>query len=194
MADLLEYLPDFYRGIRDFVELAETEGLELAAAVESADRLLNNQFVETADEQSIRRRELQIGIRAEPSTETMEFRRRRLINRYSTKPPFTIRYLQQRLDYLVGSGLTIASADVPLSILTVTATIDNASLFHEVHHTLETIKPANLVYQQQTALADKLELEERISSRTLNRNTRLSTTWRLGVTPLADVGPEVIIA
>jgi hypothetical protein len=76
--------------------------------------------------------------------------------------------------------------------LYVTANIENANVFKEVQFTVETIKPANLIYQQNTALGDIVALEERVSMRTLTWETRLGS-WQLGAVPFANVGPEVIL-
>ena len=193
MNKLLAYLPVLYHGIKEFENLTAAETIELDAARVVVGSLLDNQFVLTSDEQAIKRREAILGIKADPSVESLDFRKRRLINRYSSKPPFTVRYLQQRLDYLVGAGRASVAVDVQTFTITVAAHIKDAAVFREVERTVKTSIPANMVYQQQTALKDEIEVEERISARSLNRGTRLSTTWRLGSTPFAEVGPEVII-
>lgn len=193
MSKLMSYLPDLYQGVREFEEIMRAEQVELDAEKTAIDRLLKDQFVLTASERAIKRREAMIGIQSDSATETLDFRRRRLINRYSTKPPFTIRFLQNRLDYLVGAGRTVASVDPQQHRLLITTSIDDALLFREVEHTVKNTIPANLHYQQDTALGDRFGIEEHIRTQTLTRNTRLSTTWRLGVTPLATAGPEVVL-
>ncbi|MFC4305809.1 putative phage tail protein [Cohnella boryungensis] len=195
MADdrILIHLPAFYLGLEDFVELANTETIELNLMQVSVDQLFGDQFVETSGLQAIRRREQMLGIKADPTTETLEFRRRRILNRYQTKPPFTIRYLQQQLDMLVGLGMTIVSVDYANRVLTVTANIDNASVFREVLHTIETIKPANLVYQQNTALEGGIELEEHIGMKLITWNYKMDGSWQLGEKTFMTLGPEVPI-
>nr|WP_245251563.1 putative phage tail protein [Paenibacillus turicensis] len=188
----MEYLPDIYHDVIDFVESTETETQEIISVETAIERLLNDQFVNTANESSIRRRERILGIQADPTTETLDFRRKRLINRYSTKPPFTIRYLQRQLDNLVGEGLTIVSVDVQNFTLTVTANINDASVFKEVEHTVKVVKPANIVYQQQTSLEDVIEFQERISKRDISWNYKLGT-WKLGEKPFANLGAEVVV-
>jgi len=190
---LLGYLPGFYHDIIDFVEWINTEEAELLTARDAVQQLFDDQFVMTSQEQAIKRREKILGIQADPQTESLDFRRKRIINRYSTKPPFTIRYLQERLDFLVGQGHAIASVDPLNFILTITAKINEASIFKEVEHTIKAIKPANIIYRQETALEDTIKLEEHISMQKLTRDTRLSTLWRLGVTPFAVLEQEVIL-
>lgn len=190
MNRLMQYLPKLYHDVVDFVELTETESLELISVEQAINRLLDDQFVVTASEQAIKRRERILGIQADPTTETLEFRRKRLINRYSTKPPFTVRYLQRQLDFLVGEGLTIVSVDPQNFLLTVTANIDDAAVFKEVERTVRVVKPANMIYQQQTSLEDVIGLQERISKKDILWNYKLGE-WKLGEKPFADFGPEV---
>ncbi|RJX40861.1 DUF2313 domain-containing protein [Paenibacillus pinisoli] len=191
MADrILSHLPDFYNVVEDFLRLGHTESIELDLLQNAVDQLFNDQFVLSAGHQAIRRRELMLEIQADP-TETLEFRRRRILNRYQTKPPFTVRYLQQQLDMLVGSGMTIVSVDPQAFVLTVTTNLDNASVFREVLHTVETIKPANLLYQQNTALDDDIGLKEYLSRQVITRNYKLDGSWKLGEKPFMTLGVEV---
>jgi len=193
MPKLMDYLPELYRDIHDFIELTETKDVELERLGHAMERLLDDQFVVTSDERAIRRREKMLGIQPDPTTETLDFRKKRIINRYSTKPPFTLRYLQERLEFLVGEGRAVTNVDVQLFLLKVTASIEDALIFKEVERTVKAIKPANLIYLQETAVEDEVCLEEHISMWSLARDMGLSTTWRLGRTPFATVGPEVII-
>ncbi|MNW45603.1 hypothetical protein D3C74_228720 [compost metagenome] len=193
MNRLLEYLPSIYHDVVDFVELTETEAQEIIGVEDAINKLFDDQFVISATEQAVKRREKILGIQADQITETLEFRRKRLINRYSTKPPFTVRYLQQRLDYLVGVGLTIVSADPQNFVLTVTTNIEDAAVFKEVERTVRVVKPANLIYQQQTSLEDVIGLEEHISKKDIYWNYKLDDSWLLGEKTFADLGAEGLI-
>lgn len=183
--------PEKLLEIRDFREIANTEAEELEQVQKAVDKLLADQFIETACKETILRRERELGIQYDPETETLEFRRKRLINRYSTKPPFTLRFLQQQLDDLVGRGRTNVTVDVQNFILTVEAAITDANVFKEVEHTVNVIKPANLVYQQRTALIETIGLDEKISRQDVTWNYKLDGSWKLGEKPFATLGPEV---
>jgi hypothetical protein len=187
---ILQYLPGFYREIEDFVELDKTESAELDAMESAVQQMLNDQFVMTASAAGIKRREKMLGIQANPATESLEFRRARIINRYSLKPPFTSRFLQEQLDRLVGPGRTLVEVDPVNFLLTITVAIQDAELFREVEHTVKQIKPANIVYQQNTALNDNIELVETVSMQQVTWNYELGS-WRLGEATFATLGPEV---
>lgn len=191
--EIRKHWPSFLLGIIDFVKLADAQEPELGDAREKMDRLLEDQFVLTSSTEGIKRREAMLGIQADPTTESIEFRRQRILNRYQTKPPFTIRYLQRQLDMLVGQGLTIVSVDYAKCVLTVAANINNASVFKEALHTIETIKPANMVYQQNTSLEGRIELETHIKTKEIIWNYKLDGSWELGEKPFLFYEPEVSI-
>lgn len=186
------YWPSYYEGIQDFQVIAGVEDAELEQALQAVEGQLQDRVVMTAREDAVKRRERMLGIQADPSKESLDFRRRRIVNRYSTKPPFTVRYLQQQLDRLVGKGMTVVSADAQQFVLYVTANIENAAIFQEVQHTVETVKPANLIYRQNTSLKDDIVLEERIARQEIYANYTLGF-WPLGLEPFVSFGPEVAI-
>ncbi|GIQ62131.1 phage portal protein [Paenibacillus cisolokensis] len=188
-----KHWPPFLLDILDFAELSRTQDAEVKDAQAAVEGLLLDQFVTSSGLQAIKRREQMLGIQADPQTESLAFRKKRVLNRYRTKPPFTLHYLQQQLDALVGPGMTVVSVDVRSFVLTVTANIENANVFREVIHTIETIKPANLIYQQNTSIKGTIGLEERISRRDVAWNYKLDGSWKLGEKPFASLGPEVVV-
>lgn len=194
MADpVMSNLPTYYHDIIDFIEITKAEDIEFTKAEEAIERAFRNQFILTSDEYGVKRHEKILNIVADPTIETLDFRKKRIISRYSTTPPFTIRFLRNRLDYLVGEGRVIANIDWLNLVLTVTANVDNASVFKEIQHTINSIKPANVVYFQKTSLCDGIVFEEGMYKVPLTRMTRLSTQWRLGKTPFMQRGEKEII-
>ncbi|QJC53109.1 DUF2313 domain-containing protein [Paenibacillus albicereus] len=189
---LIGKLPEFYQESREMTELFRSEDAEVASAEQALARLLDDRFVLTASVEAVRRHERLLGIRADESQESPAFRRMRVVNRYSTKPPFTLRYLQERLDDLAGPGRALAQVDLEAHVLTISAAIQNASLFREVEQTVTALKPANLVYVQQTAVADTLRLREGIRYRRLARETTLGS-WKLGATGFTTEKEEGIV-
>ncbi|MBG9944700.1 putative phage tail protein [Brevibacillus formosus] len=188
---ILKYWPSFYQEVDDFKALADVEATELDDLDKAIQRSFDDEFVMTSGPQGIERREKMLGIQADPSNESLDFRKKRILNRYQTKPPFTIRWLQRQLNELVGVGLVIVNVDVQNFILYVKADIDDAAVFKEVNHTVLTVKPANLIYNQQTEINEGITLQENIYKSRLERKTGLSTTWQLGISPFAVRGEEV---
>jgi len=190
---LLEYLPNEFRDVEDFEALTNAEIPELDNLYNAIQRLLDDQFIKTASLESIRRWEAILRIQADPTTEDLNFRRKRIINRLSTKPPFTVRWLQDQLNRLIGPGMAVVSVDVQKFILYVTTNIENANLFKEVQHTVQSTKPANLIYQQNTSLNHQIGIKHTTKQRTITWNYKLNGSWNLGEKPFATFGPEVTV-
>lgn len=193
MSDLLEFLPELYHGIREYQVIAKAEGKEFDKIDAELDNMLNDQFVMTAREPSIVRRERLFKIQVDPNVESLNFRRKRIINRQSIRPPFTERYLQDRLNFLLGEGISTVSVDVVNYVLSVSLAIADAQMFKEVIETIEKIVPLNMIYLQKTTIHDSVGVKESIIAVELDRKTRLGTTWRLGITPFAIAKKEVVL-
>jgi Uncharacterized protein conserved in bacteria (DUF2313). len=181
----MTFLPTFYRDIAEFVELTGTEDAELAALEKAVNRLFDDQFVLTSSEEAVRRRERMLEIVADPTAETLNFRRTRIINRYTTKPPFTERYLQQKLDFIAGvPGLVLVEVDPVSYVLGISVGVENAAVLREIEYTVNLLRPANLIYQPKTFVAERLGISDRAFAIGLERRTKLGS-WQVGKTPFA---------
>jgi len=189
----MEYLPDYYVDSKQMAALLMSQEIELDNIAAGVLQIRNDMYVSTASVTSIRRREKMLRIQADPVNEPVDFRRKRIINRQSTKPPFSQRWLQEQLDRLIGPGMAVVSVDVQQFILYVTTNIENANLFKEVQYTVRSVKPANLVYQQNTSLNHRISIKHTTKSRTIGWNYKLDGTWKLGEKPFATLGPEVTL-
>lgn len=189
---ILKHLRQDYSKINDFIEIDYTQSTELDALDIEIEKLENNQYVETSDMTFIKRREKMLGIQANSSTETLEFRKKRILNRYRTKPPFTIRYLQEQLDFLIGQGKATSEVDIQNFILSLFVDVENAQFYKEVESLIKMITPANMVYQPKTLITNNISLRENILKRDFTANYLLGS-WRLGEKPFATLGQEVVV-
>ncbi|QOS98101.1 DUF2313 domain-containing protein [Brevibacterium sp. JNUCC-42] len=191
MNRLLKHLPDIFHEIKEFVSLTEAVVPEINALEERVNQLLDDQFILTASERGIYRREKMLDIKPDLTIESLEFRRKRLINRKSTKAPFTIRFLQNRLDFLY--GVDKAKADIPEDfLLTIETNVKDAAIFREVVQMINVIKPANMVYQHRITLVDVIKLSGLVEAHKALRLTNLSTTWELGEVPFTQKGDQIM--
>ena len=139
------HLPEFYQGVREFEAIGDTEDVEFKLLAEANQEDLLNAFVMTGNENSISIWEKEIGIRAEIG-ETLDFRRKRLINRYTIKPPFTMRWLEKQLTELLGAGFLKAERDDDVEILYVFVDIDSLPVLREFDATIEMVLPLSMQY------------------------------------------------
>lgn len=190
--DMLSLLPPWYREILDYQQICQTEQEQLEAAAQAIQAIADNMFFQTMDEPSIYLWEQVLGIAPNPQTETLAFRQARVISRLSTRPPFTIWVLYQKLDELIGPGQWTVNVDYPNYTLYIRSAAQNQSYATEVAFTVNRIKPAHIVYINTPYVESGLLLSESISmtQRTFNY---LLGQWNLGELPFSTDNPQGVI-
>lgn len=146
---ILRYLPEIHQSLREFQQIAWTEDTEFKQMERENAQDLDDAFILTAGEKSIGIWEKEIGIRADPSVEDIEFRRKRLINRYTTKPPFTIKWLERQLKELLEDGFIRCERDDDVEILRIYAELLSLPLLREFDSSLEAVLPLSMQYEKQ---------------------------------------------
>lgn len=142
---LLAYLPPF---MQDFTEIAATlnaEDPEFVIVWDSADRVLKNQFIATADEYGISRFEKILKIL--PSKEdTLESRRSRVQNRWFNDMPCTLRTLVYRLTTLCADhGFTLTKYFTDAYTLEIHTDLELFGQVEEFERIIGSVIPCNLV-------------------------------------------------
>lgn len=181
---LNSFLPSVYNGILEMEDIMNAEEEEMNIARRELYSAFSNTFVLTADESGVIMFEKMLNIIANPQTEDLEFRRQRLINRLSMSPPFTLKFLQQKLDEIIGVGRWKAYIDHNTYTLYVESSSKNQSWYSEVEFTISRLKPCNMVFVNVPFTAMGFKLGEEISYTTLNWKYRLGS-WKLGQDPFA---------
>ena len=183
--DLIQYLPDWFRQIKDFRYLMQTETGQFEIFAALMDAVHQNFFVTTADEDTIRDWERLLDIIPNVEVESIDFRRARIVNRMSYNPPFTLLFLYERLDALIGAGKWSVTVDYGAYTIYVEAAAENQAWAGEVLATINTVKPCHIVYISRPLLSAALTISETVGlSKTIN-NYRLGY-WGLGQLPFSS--------
>lgn len=151
---LIEFLPPEISEIREFEEITSTEDIELELLVNGQQRILYENFIDTATEYGIRYLEKLFKIRADASTESLEMRKLRLKNRKMDKMPITHRALEQKLRVLFGEGNYKVSVDGNEYTLKVEVNTFDWNMFYEIADNFRYIIPCNIVLN--STLAQKI--------------------------------------
>ena len=141
---LMSQLPDWFQQIPDFVELINAEQPSFDTVADEIIAIADNFYFQTMDASAVAQWEEIFEIVANPSTETLEFRQDRVLNRISTKPPFTLAFLYQKLDELIGPNQWTVTVDYPNYTLYIESSAQNQSYATEVAFTINRIKPCLL--------------------------------------------------
>ncbi len=190
--DPLSLLPPWYRQILDYQEICQTEQEQLGALADEITAVAQNFYFQTMDVGAVQQWEQIFNIIPNPTTETLAFRQARLLNRISTRPPFTLRFLEQKLDELIGPGQWTVNMDYPNYTLYIESSASNQEYATEVAVTINHIKPAHIVYVNTPLIASGLLLSETINLSQLVYNYRLGG-WALGVLPFATENQQGVI-
>lgn len=183
---LSSFLPTVYDGIVEMDDIMSAEEHEMGIARRELYSAFSNTFVLTADESGVIMFEKMLNIIANPQIEDLEFRRQRLINRLSMSPPFTFRFLKQRLDEIIGEGGWKAYIDHDNYTLYVESSATNQSWYSEMEFTISRLKPCNMVFINVPFTAMGINLSEEISYTAMSWKYRLGS-WRLGQNPFATI-------
>lgn len=193
MSDLKQYLPWLYKDIVEMNALTDTEDSLFNKLMDEYIRGRNNQYILTADEYGIRIFEDIINIVPDPSTETLDFRRQRLINRFRTQPPFTFRWLQGKLNEIIGVGKWNAWVDNENYTLYIESSAEDQKWFQEISITVNNTKPANIIFINRPLVVYDVLTNETINLKELIWNYRLGTIWKLGDKPFISYDDKGVI-
>lgn len=139
------YLPPLYNDVLEMTSLLTAEGVVMGTASTEAENTLKDQFIQTATNYGITLFEDVLGIVPNPSTESWEYRRLRLLSRMSTNPPFTEEFLDQHLEQIIGAGnYTIAVYPATYTV-SVRILIPARTFFAEAQLLMLDVVPANMI-------------------------------------------------
>ena len=140
----LKNLPELLQDITEFVELCKTYDVEFELIESETEKLTNNFFFDTLDEQGCRRWEDMLNI-SRRETDTLDDRRFRIKSIYLGDTPYTERTLLERLEMLVGKGNVTVSIDVKNYKVTVRLSLSRKNQLAEIIKMIEKMVPLNMI-------------------------------------------------
>ena len=189
--------PNIYQGVKETDALSDLGDVQFNHYFTEMDTARDNQFALSADATGIIGLELIYGIRANPATESIEFRRQRLLGRMQMKVPFTFRFLLQRLDEVIGAGKyhawlsrgrwnmrlggwqlgRVAFREQPFTLY-ISTVAESVSWYEEIVVFVNKIKPANLVFAINPYIKQGIGMSEEVGGY-LTRYNYMLGSWRL---------------
>lgn len=191
-SNLYNYLPNWFREILDYQEICNSESERFEALADEINAVADNFFFQSMNAGAVSMWENIFNIIPNPSVETLEFRRFRVLNRISTKPPFTLGFLYQKLDELIGKGKWSVTVDYPNYTLYIESSSENQQYFTEVLYTINKIKPAHIVFINKPLTISSLTLDESVELTDLTWNYRLGS-WGLGLHPFVTSETKEVV-
>lgn len=189
--DIVQYLPTYFRDIVDYSQLMSAEAPSLESFAQYMGVVHDNFFVSTADAGTVSDWEKLFGITAAPA-ETLDFRRARILNRLAFNPPFTLKFLYDRLDAMIGHGAWSVVVDYANYTLYIEATAENQQWASEVEITINAVKPCHIVYINRPLVLNSIAMSETVSLSETAYNYRLGY-WGLGSSPFSQSQEKGVI-
>lgn len=191
--DLQSLLPPWYREVFDYQAINGALEPLLEEAQGFLEQVLLNFFPQTMDVGTVEMWEDILHIVPDPSYEDLDFRRARIINRISTKPPYTLAFLYQKLDELIGPGLWSVDVDYPNYTLYIESNAQDQAYSQEVEFTVNHIKPAHIAYVHRgVIIKDILVNEGIVAGEWGDWNYKLGS-WQLGLLPFREIVKEEVL-
>lgn len=194
--DLLSLLPPWYREVLDYQAICMAEQPTFEEYQTAMQQVLDNLFPLTMDISAVEQWESALRILADPTIESLEFRRQRIINRISTKPPFTLPFLYNKLDELVGDDSWTVEVDGANYTLYISLAAQGQAYTQELEWTINHTKPAHILYVSRPYLDAVLAVVERVSyvpsDSGMDYNYALGQ-WPLGEKPFASYEGEIVV-
>lgn len=142
---LINFLPPQISDIEEFKNIMATENVELELIEKGQERILKENFIDTATDYGIKHKEQLFKIRADLVNDTLEFRKLRIKNRKMDKMPITQRSLEHKLKTLFGEGNYKVEVLNDEYVLKVEINTFDWSMFNEIIDNFRYIIPCNMM-------------------------------------------------
>lgn len=154
---IVEYLPPYLHRVREYVLIDNALEFELSK-IATASKYTEDQFTyPNMSEHTLAMYEKSLGVK-KIADATIEERKRTIISIYNSYPPFTKKWLINKIDYILGSGNYAIAYSVKERLIFVSVdyiAIQNVPLLKRF---LEATTPLNFIYSIAVLMADPLQL------------------------------------
>lgn len=144
--DLVSYLPPFLAEFKEIAVTLEAENPEFVLVWNAAERVFQNEFIETADEYGISRFEKMMGLLPDDE-DSLESRRARVMSKWLGKLPYTLKMLIKNLTVLCGGSDFKITSNFNGYTIKITTHLRFYSQIQELNELLERMVPANMVIE-----------------------------------------------
>lgn len=156
--DVKNYVPPFLLEYEELKQIYETENREFKRLDDASDKLLDNQFIKTADEYGVARYERMYKIK---NTEgyTLEERRLKVLMKQMDDIPYTRNTLKERLDRICGAGNYNFEIKYNEHLFLITTHLTYQAQLEVLENMIKTILPAAMVSIITNSFDDILQTE-----------------------------------
>ena len=140
---LIDYLPPFMQGYREFAVIMEAEQPEIDLLWGATEAVFADQFIQDATENGVKRWESVLGI-SPKGTDTLDERKFRILTKLNQELPYTLRKLEQVLTTICGAGNFSINLQPDKYHVEIKLALANKNNYNEVAGVLKKMIPANM--------------------------------------------------
>lgn len=160
---LKKYLPEFISEVKEFQELDKVCSVEIDELRSKMKLLQDNQFIESANDERLRRYEQMLCLSSAGDLETRRFN---ILNKYNSTIPFTMMWLKNTLNTTLGKGNFLLDMDYKYYTLTISVVASKEHLIQMIYNDLRKKIPCNLVLNVATLEAIQMDYYVEMQIRT----------------------------
>ena len=142
--NLIEHLPTFIQVYREITSIMNAENPEFQLLCDESERIKNNQFIQSCDEDGIARFEKMLKINS-TDNDTLESRISRVLVRWNEVVPYTWKVFLRKMDVLCGVGNYEIIPNFNEYTITIITHLDFYGQLDELQNLIDYMIPANLV-------------------------------------------------
>lgn len=142
--ELIEYLPEFMREFKEMQVICQVEQKQCVELLDMVEQIWNNQFIETADAETLSRWEKIIGI-IPIDTDSLEDRRFRILKSMKLRTPYTNKVLEEYLTEVCGADNFSVEYNEETMVLKIRIALSRNNQKDAVLTWLKKVVPANLL-------------------------------------------------
>lgn len=142
--NLIEWLPKYLQEYRELKKITDAENPEIAQLYNEIERLMDNQFIHTCNDEGIKRFEDLLIINPEPD-DTLDIRITRVLSKWIDSIPYTYKGLIQKLNALCGEGNYSVNLNNKVYALNITVASMTIKQLQDLKQMISYMIPANII-------------------------------------------------
>ena len=146
LVPLKDYVPAIYNDVKEMDVLVDVQEEWFKVLISITDKEYARMYIQTCDEIGIARFERVLKITANPSTESLDFRKERALTRCNATLPYSTIWLKAYLNAVIGEYNYELDIDYDNDIITLYGYVLDYGWAKEVNLVIRDIKPCNMVF------------------------------------------------
>lgn len=146
LVSLENYVPTIYKDVKEIDALIKSEDYLFDILVSIVNKEYARMFIQTCDLKGVEKFEQILEITPDPTIETLDFRKERLITRCNSTLPYTTIWLKVYLNSVLGQHNYELNIDYKDQIIRLYGYLLDYSWSREATNVINTIKPCNMIF------------------------------------------------